>query len=71
MVAPGGELRIGSLRSAAGLVGHHQDEGVQARVVVLDPREARLGGFKRRRLAGSERAAEFFDCGHSYRCVQG
>ena len=62
---PGGELAIGLARLPPRLVGHDEDERVQARVVGLDAPQALVGHLGRADLAGAQPAAELVDGHHA------
>ncbi len=67
-VVAGGQLLIGLARLPQRLVGHHEDERVQPRVVGLDAAQASFGDAHRGELPRPQAAAELLD-GHHRGCA--
>src|SRR5207244_9206040 len=62
-IVAGRQLAVGVARLAAGLVGHHEDEGVEPRVVDVDAPKTLFGGLLGGDFARPQLAREGFD-GH-------
>jgi hypothetical protein len=63
-IVAGRQLLVGLPRLPQRLVGQHQDERVQARVVGLDSPQALFGDADRGELPRSQAAAELLDAHH-------
>ena len=69
-VLTGGELAIQRARLRARLVGHHQDERVEARIAGVDALQTLVRDLLGRDFTGPQPAPEFFD-GHDWWLVAG
>ena len=63
-IASRGERLIGGERLAPRFIRHHENEGIQARVVGLDPPQTLVRDLLRGDLTGPKPAPEFLDGHH-------